>query len=235
MLQIAIADDNQDMMDLVQEEIKKYIGVPAATKQYINPELLLYDVQENRKFDIYMLDVEMPEINGLDLAKKIRSMQEKACIIFLTSHPEFALAGFDIQIQAYQYILKQKMDEQLPPILTDLVKKMYEKKYYAIQTQVRFSRVACDDVIYIYKDGKNAVIVTEKEEYRERKTLEKIVEDMQMEELIFIERGYVVNIFHIQHIQSNMVEMDNGKQLFISRSKVKKVKEQVNQYWSRNL
>ncbi|MDD3338574.1 MAG: LytTR family DNA-binding domain-containing protein [Lachnospiraceae bacterium] len=235
MLKIAIADDNEELLDIVQKEIDACITVPTTIQKYSNPELLLYDVQDECPFDVYMLDVEMPEINGLNLAKKIRSMQEDACIIFLTSHPEFALASYDIHIQAHQYILKQKMHEQLPLIMQDVVEKMHEKKYYTIQTQVRFSKVDCEDVLYIYKDGKNAVIVTGKEEYRERKTLEKTVKDMQMPELVFIERGYVINIFHIRHIRTNVIEMDNGKELFISRKNIKKVKEQVNQYWSKNL
>lgn len=232
MLKIALADDNEEILQIVQREIENCIKVPVVTQAYTQSELLLFDVNEGKEYDVYFLDIDMPELNGLDLAKRIREMQKKPIIIFLTSYPDFALASYDIKIRAYQYILKHKMKETLPAVMRSIVAEINEPRYYTIQTQVRFSRISCDDVLYMRKDGKNVIIVTTTREYRERKTLDKIVKDMNLPELIFIERGYVVNILHIQHIKNNVIIMDNGENLFISRNKISAVKEKVNEYWS---
>lgn len=232
MIKIAVADDNEDILQIVKKEVEASIKVPVVTKLYNQPELLLFDVNEGKEYDVYFLDIDMPELNGLDLAKRIREMQRKPIIIFLTSFPNFALASYDIKIQAYQYILKQKMKEKLPAVMKSIVVEINEPRFYAIQNQVRFSRISCEDVLYMRKDGKNVVIVTTAGEYRERKTLEKIVKDMNLPELIFIERGYVVNILHIQNIKNNVINMDNGEELFISRNKISEVKTKVNEYWS---
>lgn len=235
MLRIAIVDDNEEIVTITKNYIEKAVSVPVSFECYINPELLKFDVEENSICDIYFLDIDMPKVNGLDLAKYIRLKQEDAHIVFLTSHPEFALQSYDVKIQAFQYILKAKMKEQLPEVIRILEKKIGKKNYYTIQTQVRFAKVDCEEILYIYKDGKNVVFVTQEGSYKERKTLEKVVEDINLSEIIFIERGYAVNILHIKEIRNNVILMDNGEELYISRMNVKRVKQEVNEYWRKNL
>ncbi|MDD3278023.1 MAG: LytTR family DNA-binding domain-containing protein [Lachnospiraceae bacterium] len=232
MIKIAVADDNEEIVEIVQKQIQINLADKVTVKTYTDSKLLLFDVDEGKKFDVYILDIEMPKIMGIDLAKGIRKRQMDARIIFLTSHVEFALEGFNLEIQAYQYILKTDMKSKLPRVLDALVEEMRHKKFYTIQTQVRFSRIDCEHIVSMHKDGKNVIITTKEDEYQERKTLEKIVKDMNLPELIFIERGYVINILHIRQIQHNVVLMDNGQELFISRAKISKVKQKVNDYWS---
>lgn len=235
MLRVAIVDDNEEIIAIIKRHIQEAISTPISLKYYTNSEVLKLDVEEEILCDIYVLDIEMPNMSGLDLAKYIREKQENAQIVFLTSHPEFALQSYDVKIQAFQYILKGKMKEQLPETLKVLEKKIGKKNYYTIQTQVRFAKVDCEEILYIHKEGKNVVIVTAEGSYKERKTLERVVEDINLPELIFIERGYAVNVLHIKEIKNNVILMDHGEELYISRLNVKRVKQQVNEYWRMHL
>ena len=109
------------------------------------------------QFDIFLLDVEMPDMNGIELAKKIRKMQENGYIIFLTSHPQFAIRGYDRKVRAYQYLLKETMNSRLPEVMEDVIRRCLreEKQYYFIVNQHRMEKLKYQNIIHIKKDGRN--------------------------------------------------------------------------------
>lgn len=232
MLKIAVLDDRKELTIMACKLIEENVKGNKIIKSYTDPKLLQYDVDEGNRYDVYILDIEMPKISGLTLATKIRKVQFDSKIIFLTSHPEYAINGYHKDIQAYQYILKNTMNRQLPEVLNDLQDEMKQQQFYIIQNKVCFEKINCEKIVYIYKDGKNAVIKHISGEYKERKTLEEIEKNIHMKELISINRGCLVNIQHIRSIKNNLVTVDTGENLYISRAKISKVKQQVNEYWS---
>ena len=240
MIRIAIVDDSREMVNvieqLIKKSLKKCIG-ELEFRKYAKPILLKYDLEEKEQYDIFILDIEMPEMNGLELAKYIRATREDAYIIFLTSHMKYAVHSYDFSIRAYQYILKNKMSEMLPVVLERIIEKCREQEdqFYIIKTQVRFTRIRHRDIIHIYKDGKNTVFATQKENYRERESMERVLDKLGSDSFILIERGNIVNIEHIETIKRNEIYMDNGRVLEISRPHIKAVKQRVNRYWRNNL
>lgn len=240
MIRAAIVDDSDEIVHIVEQVIKKSLQKYAGElelKVYTKPLLLKYDLQDNMQYDIFILDIEMPEMNGLDLAKYIRTARVDACIIFLTSHVKYAVHSYDLSIHAYQYILKNKMKEILPAVLEQVIEKYreMEDQYYIIETHARFIRIRYRDIIHIYKEGKNAVFVTEKEKYKERESLERVLEKLGSESFILIERGNIVNVEHVETINKNEIYMDNKCVLEISRPHVREVRQAVNRYWGNNL
>lgn len=89
MIKVVIIDDNAEFLKEVYEIVKSYFEqcrIPVMIKTYNSSQLLLYDLNEKIIYDIYFLDIEMPGINGLQLASDIRKEDEKAIIIFITSY-----------------------------------------------------------------------------------------------------------------------------------------------------
>lgn len=62
-------------------------------------------------FTVYILDIELPDGNGLELAKEIRKIQERAYIVFLTAYEKYALSGYEVR--AFHYIIKENMEKKL--------------------------------------------------------------------------------------------------------------------------
>ena len=91
--------------------------------------------------------------------KIIRKLQAHAIIIFITSHLEFALKGYDYA--AFQFIDKQKIKEKIPEVLTCVDEKLalQNKNYYIISTNSRYIKIPLEDIIYIYKEAKNCIFV----------------------------------------------------------------------------
>ena len=144
MPRIAIVDDQEEYLEEICNLIEKFYfknGIPYVVNTFSNAQLLLYEMEEKLYFDIYLLDIEMPGINGLSLAEKIRSMDDAGYIVFITSHLKFLINGYDYF--AYQFIPKNNLKKKLISTLESLQKRLdiEEEKFYQICTNHRYEKI----------------------------------------------------------------------------------------------
>ena len=138
-MRIAIVDDNQtfaENMKYVVEDCLRSRQEAAEVRYCVNGYGILGDVEEGRNYDIYFLDVEMPAIDGLELAQRIRRLEPEANIVFVTSYEKYAVPSY--KLRANYYILKDEYRQEVPQILERIwqqwqeEKERTEKDYYVI-------------------------------------------------------------------------------------------------------
>lgn len=235
----AIVDDSQEYREKVEAVLQSIAGKCGKSIECMNfsmAEVLVYELHAGAYYDIYVLDIEMPGMNGMELARGIRKQYPDVCIIFVTSYSRFALESYEID--AYQYILKEKLAERLPRVMEKFFRRTAEEPedaYYTISMSSRLERFRFKDIIWIYKSEKNAVFVTKEKLYKQRASLNDIYKLLPQGEFVFIERGIIVNIPHINGVDRNEITLSNGRVLNASRSFLKKVKEEITRYWSRQI
>lgn len=235
MLRIAVCDDETVMTDrnkAVLEAALKELCVPGEITTYNDSRNLLYDITEdNFHYDLLLSDIEMPDISGMELAEKIKPFLPDIRIIFITSHIEYAIDAFELSI--FRYVPKSDIEKRLPSAIKDAVSliNLEADKSYTIQVKGRFEKIPFKDILYIERDGKNTAINTADSVSRVRKSLQAVFDELNSEEFIFIDRGYIVNLIHIMQIKNNTAVLKNGTVLPISRSHLQTVKEQINNYW----
>lgn len=78
--------------------------IVADIRTYRSSDFLLYDIQENNYFDLLLLDIEMPKINGMQIAKDVKKLCPETLVIFITSHSEYAIDSFELSV--FRYIEK---------------------------------------------------------------------------------------------------------------------------------
>ena len=106
MIKIVICDDLKDDLDRVHEFVKAYVDerkMQAEIKVFNHPDKLLCECEQYRAH-IYILDIVMPMVNGIQVARELRWNQPDAQIIFATSEKSFALESFDVN--PINYIVK---------------------------------------------------------------------------------------------------------------------------------
>lgn len=234
-MRLAIVDDDTGVLQIVQSIIQKNSIVSVEKCDIIHtPQGVLEKIERGQLYDVYLLDIELPQMNGLELAKQIRAIQENAYIIFLTAYANFALASYDIHIRAYQYILKDEAEKRLPETLEKINSEMLEKEteFYVIKTSYRYEKIRIFDIVYIYKEGKNSVFVTADKEYKERIALKEVMPLLSRKEFIFFDNGRIINIRHINSVGKDKVVLNNGTELYASYINIKKIKEKIVSYWS---
>ncbi len=235
MLRIAVCDDETAMAEknkAVLETVLKELGVAGKITTYTDSRNLLYDITEdNFHYDLLLSDIEMPEISGMELAEKIKPFLPDIRIIFITSHIEYAIDAFELSI--FRYVPKSDIGKRLPSAVRDAVSliNIEADKSYTIQVKGRFEKIPFRDILYIERDGKNAAINTADGVSKVRKSLQAVFDELNSEEFIFIDRGYIVNLIHVMQIKNSTAVLKNGKALPISRSHLQTVKEQINSYW----
>ena len=115
MVNIAVCDDKQESLDIIQKELVK-----AANNLNITIETYLYmdgnevvDLICNSKedFDILFLDIDMPNISGLEVAKKIRDAGSDIILIFISAHEQYVFESIDYN--PFKYIRKNKIEEEI--------------------------------------------------------------------------------------------------------------------------
>lgn len=109
MLKIALCDDDavflKELTGKIQE-LLRFEEKNAAIASFVNPTALTASVASGDRFDIFILDVEMPQIDGFKVAADLRKYQPNVALIFLTSHLQYAPEGY--KVDALRFIFKIK-------------------------------------------------------------------------------------------------------------------------------
>jgi len=236
MINIALVDDEKSNLDSINAILKKYFTINSIKYDvtlYQNPQNLVYDIEEKIFYDICLLDIEMPQVDGIKLAKIISSTHAKTYIIFITSHLQYAIIGYELKVS--RYIPKSMIEQKLPQALDAIIKeiRVNDKGCFIIKTNVRYEKVYYNSIYYIYKDQKNSIFVTKSGESKIRMSLHDVYNELNQNIFLIIDRSYIVNFEHVMKIQNNLLYLRSGDHLSVSRSRSKEVKRLVNKYWSK--
>lgn len=239
MIRIAICDDEPDSVLRNREILQECTGrvkCVADMITYNNGEMLLSDIlDDNFFFDLILLDIEMPNISGMEIVQSIKPRLPNVRVIFITSHIKYAIDSFELSI--FRYVPKDDLEKRLSYAVTDALKliMLENNKNYMVVTANRMEKVSFQDILYIQRDGKNAAITTFNGVIKVRKSLQSVLEELDTEEFIFIERGCIVNLIQVTHIKNSMIYLKNQIGLPISRSHLQEVKVALNSFWGKRI
>ena len=149
MLRIAICDDQPRELDIINEYIKEYLGThpwEAEIQAFPHPDKLL-TATESERFHLYILDIVMPMVNGLELGKEIRRLDREAQIIYATTEPQFALQAY--AASPINYLIKPIEKQQLFDTLTLAISKadLAEDQTFAVKTAESLRVIKLSDII----------------------------------------------------------------------------------------
>ena len=239
MLRISICDDEQDMLSKVQEVTELFFRthcVDYSINTYQHSDNLQYDLQDGISYDLFLLDIEMPGMDGMDLAKEINTILPMAKIIFITSHLEFAVAAYEYSV--FRYIPKNMIGEKLTAALEDFYKLygLERNDYYLIKVKNHVEKLSYRDIFYVLKDGKYAVFYLRNRQIASiRKTLSQVYAEINQEYFYFADRGCIINLANVTGMDGENVIMLDGQHITISRSSVAEFKSILLHFWEKQI
>ena len=236
-IKIALCDDDTKALPVIAgaaESAFQEKGIHTDIQRFTSGKALLQAMEQTR-FQIVLLDIEMPGNTGMEIAEKIRPYLPEVKIIFITSHIEYAIDAFELSI--FRYVPKDDREGRLAAAVRDAVKLigLEAGSVYTIQTSSRLERIPCREIYYIERDGKNAGIISSGGVSRVRKSLQQVYEELDAEEFLYIDRGCIVNLIHVMKVKDSMAVLKNGVSLPISRSHLQEVKKRINDYWGAHI
>lgn len=230
-MRIAICDDEQLALLRTKETLEKaYKSIDLVVDIYTNGNKLS-EVSATYKYDLIILDVEMPLIDGIETAKKLRRLGDETAIVFLTSHIEYALKGYEVN--ALRYLMKPANVEQIREIINHLLESQKKIKQLLIKSERDSIMLNVDKIIYMEAQNQDIRIVTKDEEFCHRYNLKDYEEELKEYYFIRCHRSYLVNISHIMRILGKEIIMDNSHNIPLSRTKEKKIKQALCEFVKR--
>ena len=234
MIRIALCDDDLPFLQHLHQAAGQWFAdhqIPFSCTDFSSAKLLLDSLQTIR-FDLFFLDIEMPEMDGMQLAKQIRETLPDSVILFLTSHDEFAPDGY--RVQALRYLSKQTwkkyLNEALSAAMAQLEKQ--ESGSLAVSHYGNLQRIPYREILYIRHIARYCQIVTRAgKTIQDERGIKKLFEIIGDKRFIFIDRGAFINLDYIQRIENGQAVMTNNDSLPISRRLLPQVKLAINRYY----
>ena len=239
MLRVGICDDKQEDIDEIKDLAVRFSAehpeTPVQIQVYDSPYDLLDDIEKTGGFDLYLLDIIMPRMNGVDLARRIRERKERAEILFLTISREYAVDAFNVK--ASGYLLKPVQKPDFDEAVLDCIRRLLPEERPALILKLKngFQRVPIHELVSIESFNHNQVCTLSDGSMLETAvTLLELMEELK-EYPVFVQphRAYIVNMEFIRKLSSYELLMTNGKWIPVSRNRYGKLKNTYLTYMTR--
>lgn len=238
MIRIALCDDDKTFLEQLSANIKQFCqehDKVVETTLFTQGEVLLNRISLGNDFDLLFLDVGMPKINGLEVAQEVRKCNRQILIIFLTSFIGFAPEAFEVE--AFRYITKFRVKEKLASALQDAIQRLEasHRKSLTISCYNDIQRIPYEEILYVQRVDRLLEIVTVQHRSMNcRKGIKQLIEELQDDRFVLVDRGCFVNIEHVQEIVRNRLHLTDGTYLSVSRTHLQNIKLQINRLWGAN-
>lgn len=233
-MNVLICDDDK----YVRKMLEKITSENALVNKILVAEdgLEAVKIAGNEKIDIALLDIDMPNLDGLETAKIINKTFPKVKLVFITAYMEYAVDSFCVH--PYDYLLKPIDISKFKDTLNDLIS--IQKKEcndnnidtIVVKNKRELFIVPIKDILYFEKVGRDVLVHTCKEEYTLDKTLSEL-ENRLNSNFLRVHKSFIVNVKKIKKIKdmgnrSYQIEfIKTNKVAFVSRYKFEELKEKI--------
>lgn len=232
---IALCDDEAEKGKQIDTCVENWLTVHEKdyTKQIFSSSRgLLYEIEDGRNFDLLLLDIEMPDLDGMELTERIKKYLPDVLIIFITSHEKYVYESF--KVQPFRFIPKKYLEKMLPSALEDAfiyLEKCLDKYFFA-ENQGGLEKIPTKSITHIWHKEKYAYIEkTNGERTKVRKTLKQVYEELPKEDFVWIDRGCICNLLQVSKINNGDIVLTDGTRLQVSRDRLTEVKTALRKYW----
>lgn len=212
---IAVCDDNREYGEIVTEMINQVTlnnDINCNISTYNSGRNLVQDFKKN-KFDIIFLDMEMPELNGIETGLLIREISKDPVIFYLTSHKEYAYESY--QVKAKNYLLKPVSTNVIEKVLLECIEENNEDVLFLDVKDVKgvMHRIPINEITHILRkkeDRKIHIYRLDKEEIIIVQTLENIEKELICSKCIMrASKSCLINMDNVRAIKKNVIYFSN--------------------------
>lgn len=217
-LRVVVCDDEIVQQKLMQALLQKFFeenDILAEVKFYSSgQEYLKEKKSEILNTDIFLLDIFMPELNGIDIGKELKNIGAKGKIIFITAGNDFITEAFEIQ--AFSYIQKPVVYEKFSKVMSSVIKSFEKTRYMDIVVDREKQRIYLDDVDYVETLGRRLVIYRQDKGVETYLSVKNFMDEYGEDDFLQISRYVAVSKSKIQRIVGRSLYLLNGRELLIS-------------------
>lgn len=216
--QIAICDDNAEDIRYVETLVKQWAGRQGHTASilcYPSAEAFLFAYEDNKAFDILLLDIEMSGMDGVELARRVRFGNHQVQIIFITGYTSYIADGYEVE--ALHYLLKPVNEAKLSEVLSRAVVHLARgERVLLLDTPDGSVRLPIGDIHWAEVQRNYVTIHTAVVSYTVKQTLSDL--ESQLDEGFFrTGRSFLVNLKQVRRVSRSEVLLADGSKVPLAR------------------
>lgn len=231
MITVVICDDEQAFINRIKEYIKRFSEETKedfSVREFTSGQTLLDSYTGD--FQIIFLDIKMPDLDGIETAKRIRLFDSNVIIIFLTSIIKYVLAGYSVN--AANYLIKpldyKKFKIEMEKVLTRAVS--IKTGYISVKNDQGFFKIYLSTLKYIETYRRNTMIHTMKEDIISYKKMQDHEKDLEGYPFVRCHTSYIVNLQYIESVIGYDITLSTGDIIPISKQKKKDLMQNLAEY-----
>jgi len=226
-LRIAICDDEKLFAQSLRVRLEGLGGSDMLISVYLSGSELVRDMSSGRRFDAVFLDIEMPGLDGLEAAKKLRDLGGELSIVFLTSHTELAMEGYEVD--ALRFLPKDCSDKKLTEALKAIERESGIKPNIVLRQKGEEHIISPDRIIMVEADNNTVHFRLDGEDISVRMKLAEALEilDKASQDFVKVHRCVIVNLGHVKKYTAKEVLLDNGQSVPVSKGCAAAFKERM--------
>ncbi|MBD5470552.1 MAG: response regulator transcription factor [Lachnospiraceae bacterium] len=222
-MNITICDDDKKICELFEKKIKT-VYQSADVISFYDADELWNSAKRNPKQapDILLLDIQMNCMNGIDLARRLRSIGWKTILIFITAYADYVFDAFDVG--AFHYLVKPVSDKKFEEVLQKAAEQLRQKwigiegtgeagndeRCITVKSNGVHTTVKAADIVYAEVFNRKVVLHTTAENIEYYGKL-KSLEDELGEDFYRPHRAYLVNLKYVMKYDRSVIYLQNGQ------------------------
>lgn len=224
---LAVCDDSDADRQYISGLVSKWAertGHMVDLREFSSAESLLFAYSGENDFDMLLLDIEMGGMDGVTMAKKIRSVNETIQIIFITGYSDYIAEGYDVA--ALHYLMKPVNEEKLFSVLNRAAEKLAKnEKVLNFELGGEMIRVPIYKIRYADVFG-NYVTIHTPEKVTVRMTLGELEKELDSR-FFRVSRSVIVNLTVISRVTKSEIKLNDGESIPIPRGAYESVNRAI--------
>lgn len=227
-MHIGVCDDEK----IVFEEVERLLRI-FCEKDQVKYRLSFYDsseklIKDNENLNCLLLDIQMPEMDGIELARFLRKKGKKYPIIILTGREDRYKEAFEIG--AFRFLTKPIVQEEFFMSLEAVKKRSLLETEVEVYCDRSSYKVKVCEILYITSYKSHSLIYSEREEYRSEYSLKQWMKQLDPRMFYKCHKSYIVNLAMIDTIENGYANLINGEKVEVSRREQVALRKAYMQY-----
>jgi DNA-binding LytR/AlgR family response regulator len=229
-LNIAFVDDDVASRKRIAQEVKDmFLELECKVEAYpYGSGEEFYSAADTHQFDLILLDIEMPGIDGILLAKKLHKDGRKTRIVYVSNREDLVFES--LETRPYGFVRKSHFQDDMRKIVRFFVQELTQDddNYLLIQSEGSKVNLPIEDILYIESNKRYQQIHVKNliKPYVTSTTFQTLSDLLVNKGFIICYRGIMINFLAIKVINEDCIELKNGKTLPMSRRHATETKEQ---------
>lgn len=244
-LKIAVVEDEKVHADILIRFLEAWLRenqVEFRIRQFPDAAAFLFEWEQDQAWDALFFDIQMPGLNGVELARRIREENRKVALVFVTGMTDYLLEGYEVE--ALHYLIKPVDAAKTASCMERIVTRYREQeRREAILTEARElvdgeknSRVTLrlmpEDIVYIEAVAHNTELHTREKCYVVGEGIHVWKKRLPEDAFCSCHRSYLVNLLYVAHLEKGAVVLDDGRQIPLSRNNYRDVNRAFIRFYS---